>query len=239
MSKAKYIKAYIIRELNIYDEEYQKINHYFKQANSLYLNSRHKLLEKTNMSHYLNAYDQLYNINENFATEIKRVALMDHEMKNQHRSINQSTLSINIYNSDVTFTQNDITIDMLEISIPFDFTSQVKSVHQFKLIRDKNKYYIQIECAINIKKLNVISMCNQSFIDQNFNETSQLENCVIVGLKHYYQNERLSRQLFIENRHNNQQAFDSYDNLMSCQELYQERLSIEKNIAIQIMQFLS
>lgn len=225
-------KVFIINCIDQNDNRYEHIDHYFKQANSLYLNSRHRLNELTDVSRYLNYYDKLYDINEDFAEEIKRTALVDYEMKKAYNTINYSSMKFSIYNSDVTFENQNLLIDMINCNIYFDFINNIKSIHSFKIYKNKHKYLIEIECVIDLAELNVITQVNNEFVNQMNNNK---KDCYIQ-LKNNYDCNTCTNRVYIENRNKSGSRFDKYENLILCQKKFEQKLNKDKNIAIQMMQ---
>lgn len=224
-------KAYIIKKYDDTHNDYQKIKTIYNYSKALYIEARKQLQDDLDVTTY---YDRnilpttSQYISDDFISDIKTLAMNDNDHNVKRKMTKNSRFMMNVYDSDITYSLNQIKINVINLVIDFNFVQNIIRTYGFSIKKVNKDYFVRVECAFDLsQKDQLLFKYHDVIIDSDYKASSSNQNNLIICLLHQ---EFVSQNnvIYVENKKDDQTSLTNLQALYSTQDYY-SYLNLNRN----------
>lgn len=231
-------KAYIVKKYNHAHRDYQKVKTIYEYSKALYIEARKRLQDDLDVTTYYNQNilpTTSQYISNDFISDIKTLAMNDNDHNIKRKMTKNSRFMMNVYDSDITYSLNQIKINVINLVIDFDFVQNIIRTYGFSIKKVNNDYFVRVECAFDLSQGDqLLFKYHNIIIDSDYKESSDNQNKLIICLLHQ---DFVSQNnvIYIENKKDDQTSLTNLQALYKAQDNYSHlNLNRDQLIAYQL-----
>lgn len=218
-------KAYIIKKYDATHSDYQKVKTIYEYSKALYIEARKRLQDDLDVTTYYNQNilpTTSQYISDDFISDIKTLAMNDNDHNVKRKMTKNSRFMMNVYDSDITYSLNQIKINVINLVIDFDFVQNIIRTYGFSIKKVNKDYFVRVECAFDLSQRDqLLFKYHNIIIDSNYKENSSNQNKLIICLLHQ---DFVSQNnvIYVENKNDDQTSLTNLQVLYKAQDDYSQ-----------------
>jgi len=231
-------KAYIIKKYDDTHRDYQRIKTIYNYSKALYIEARKQLQNDLDVTTYYNRNilpTTSQYINDDLISDIKTLAMNDNDHDIKRKMTKNSRFMMNVYDSDITYSLNQIKINVINLVIDFDFVQNIIRTYGFSIKKVNKDYFVRVECAFDLSQRDqLLFKYHNIIIDSNYKENSSNQNKLIICLLHQ---DFISQNnvIYVENKKDDQTSLTNVQSLYAAQDDYSQlNLNRDQLVAYQL-----